>query len=40
MKEHLKFAMSWWHTLCAEGVDVFGAETGDKNFSHNDERGM
>lgn len=24
MKEHLKFAFSWWHTLCAEGTDMFG----------------
>lgn len=32
MGEHLKFAMSWWHTLCAEGTDMFGAGTGDKSF--------
>lgn len=24
MAEHLRFAMSWWHTLCAEGTDPFG----------------
>ena len=24
MREHLKFAMSYWHTLCAEGTDMFG----------------
>ena len=24
MKEWLKFAMAWWHTLCAEGGDQFG----------------
>ena len=24
MSEHLKFAMSWWHTLCAKGSDQFG----------------
>ncbi|MCL1999616.1 MAG: xylose isomerase [Turicibacter sp.] len=32
MKEHLPFAMAWWHTLCAEGRDIFGAGTTDKAF--------
>jgi len=32
MKEHLPFAMSWWHTLCAKGADMFGAGTADKSF--------
>lgn len=32
MKQHLKFAMSWWHTLCAEGTDMFGSGTADKSF--------
>lgn len=32
MHEHLKFAMSWWHTLCAGGTDMFGRNTFDKNF--------
>ncbi|CCV64223.1 Xylose isomerase [Alteracholeplasma palmae J233] len=32
MKEHLKFAMSYWHTLCAEGTDPFGQPTSDKKF--------
>ncbi|TLG72765.1 xylose isomerase [Culicoidibacter larvae] len=27
MSEHLKFAMSYWHTLTAMGVDPFGMET-------------
>ena len=27
MKEWLKFAMAWWHTLCAEGGDQFGGTT-------------
>ncbi len=27
MSEHLKFAMSWWHTLCAKGSDQFGSNT-------------
>lgn len=32
MKEHLSFAMSWWHTLGADGVDMFGKSTADKTF--------
>lgn len=32
MKEHLPFAMAWWHNLCATGVDMFGAGTADKSF--------
>lgn len=32
MKEHLKFALAWWHTLCAEGADMFGGGTADKSF--------
>ncbi|MCQ2752854.1 MAG: xylose isomerase [Bacilli bacterium] len=32
MKDHFRFAMSWWHTLCADGVDMFGAGTADKSF--------
>ena len=27
MKEWFKFAMCWWHTLCAEGGDPFGPGT-------------
>ena len=27
MSEWLKFAMCWWHTLCAEGSDQFGPGT-------------
>jgi len=33
MKDWLKFAMAWWHTLCAEGVDQFGP--GTKSFPWN-----
>ncbi len=33
MKEHLKFALSWWHTICAGGVDMFGGETLSKKFA-------
>lgn len=32
MREQLRFALSWWHTLCAEGADMFGAGTLDKSF--------
>ena len=32
MKEHLPFAMSWWHTLGANGADMFGRGTIDKSF--------
>ena len=34
MKDWLKFAMAWWHTLCAEGGDQFGG--GTKTFPWND----
>lgn len=27
MKEWLRFAMCWWHTLCADGADQFGSGT-------------
>lgn len=27
MKDWLKFAMAWWHTLCAEGSDQFGGNS-------------
>ena len=33
MSEWLKFAMCWWHTLCAEGADQFGP--GTKTFPWN-----
>ena len=32
MKEHLPFAMAWWHNLCASGADMFGRGTADKSF--------
>lgn len=32
MREHLPFAMAWWHNLCAEGSDMFGRGTADKSF--------
>lgn len=33
MKDWFKFAMAWWHTLCAEGSDQFGPVT--KSFPWN-----
>ena len=32
MREQLKFAMSWWHTLCGEGGDPFGPGTIDRSY--------
>ena len=32
MAEHLRFAMSWWHTCNASGTDMFGGNTMDKTF--------
>jgi xylose isomerase len=34
MKEHLRFAVCYWHTFCAKGSDPFGAET--QVFAWND----
>ena len=33
MSDWFKFAMAWWHTLCAEGADQFGG--GTKSFPWN-----
>jgi xylose isomerase len=33
MREQLKFAMSYWHTIDAAGTDMFGGDTMDKGFS-------
>ena len=32
MKDHLGFAMAWWHNLGAAGTDMFGRDTADKSF--------
>lgn len=32
MREHLKFALSWWHTMCGDGTDMFGVGTEDKRW--------
>ena len=36
MREHLKFALSYWHTINASGTDMFGGNTMDKNFGKTD----
>lgn len=33
MRSYLKFAMSYWHTLDAQGTDPFGKPTFDKGFN-------
>ncbi|HPE39409.1 MAG TPA: xylose isomerase [Bacillota bacterium] len=32
MREQLKFALSYWHTMCGDGTDMFGRGTFVKNF--------
>ncbi|MBE6612097.1 MAG: xylose isomerase [Ruminococcaceae bacterium] len=32
MREQLRFALSYWHTMCGEGTDMFGRGTYDKSF--------
>ncbi len=34
MKEHLRFAVSYWHTFCGTGGDPFGAPTKDFAWNH------
>lgn len=36
MKEHLKFALSWWHTMGGDGTDMFGVGTADKSWGESD----
>ena len=33
MAEHLRFALSWWHTCNASGTDMFGGDTMDISSS-------
>lgn len=37
MKEHLKFALSWWHTMGGDGTDMFGCGTADKTWGESDQ---
>lgn len=36
MREQLRFAMSYWHTMCAEGSDMFGVGTLVKHYDADD----
>ncbi|MBQ9801526.1 MAG: xylose isomerase [Clostridia bacterium] len=36
MREQLRFAMSYWHTMCAEGTDMFGTGTIAKTYGATD----
>ena len=36
MREHLKFAMAYWHNMSAEGTDMFGVGTSVKNYGSAD----
>lgn len=36
MREQLRFAMSYWHTMCAGGTDMFGVNTMDKSYGGGD----
>lgn len=40
MREHMKFALSWWHTMCGDGTDMFGCGTTDKSWGANDPMGI
>ena len=33
MKDHLRFAMSYWHTLTGDGSDPFGTSTMDRPWN-------
>lgn len=35
MREQLKFALSWWHTMGGDGTDMFGCGTTDKTWGEN-----
>ena len=36
MREQLKFALSWWHTMGGDGTDMFGCGTTDKTWGCDD----
>ncbi len=36
MKEQLRFALSWWHTMGGDGTDMFGCGTADKTWGETD----
>lgn len=36
MREHLRFAMAWWHTLTQDGTDPFGAPINERTWLSED----
>ncbi|HNX64203.1 MAG TPA: xylose isomerase [Oscillospiraceae bacterium] len=36
MREQMKFALSWWHTMGGDGTDMFGCGTADKAWGETD----
>lgn len=36
MRDQLRFALSYWHTMCGDGTDMFGRGTFVKNFGASD----
>lgn len=40
MREYLRFAVAYWHTLCAAGKDMFGDPTMDKSFGAEDDMAL
>ena len=36
MREQLRFALSWWHTMGGDGTDMFGVGTTDKSWGETD----
>ena len=35
MREYMRFSLAWWHTMCADGTDMFGRGTTVKNYGGN-----
>ncbi|WP_319562156.1 xylose isomerase [Marispirochaeta sp.] len=38
MKEHLRYAVAYWHTLTEDGSDPFGEETQDRPWNRSDDQ--
>ncbi len=36
MRDIMKFALSWWHTMGGDGTDMFGCGTADKTWGESD----
>ena len=34
MKEHLRFAVAYWHSLCGTGQDMFGGPTIEREWNN------